>query len=303
MGTVTRRSFLLATGFGTWAAGCAPRPTGPPTPPVNTRKAPPLPPPTRLEPGVLFREVSVPHREGDTRIWLYLPEQPGSAKVPLVVIAPAGSRLFHGMSLGDGDRPEHLPYVRAGFGVLAYDVWGHVEDEEPSDGDMIAAARAFQMSDAGAICARGALDYTLARVRNIDRQRIWTAGHSSAATTALLVAARDKRIKGCVAYAPCTNVPGRIADAIPIFNNVLPGFKDFIERTSPHRTTATLTCPVFLFHAEDDSNVPISESASFADQLRQTNPRVNFFRVPTGGHYDSMVEQGIPQAINWLRGL
>lgn len=297
-----RRVFLMLLPL-LGIVGCTGRPATPLQIVVNTRKAPPLPKPVRLQPGVLFHEVSVPHPEGNTRIWLYLPEKPVAKKIPLVVIAPAGSRLFHGMALGEGDRPEHLPYVREGWAVLSYDLWGHMEGDNPSDTELIAAARAFQMSDAGVICARAALDYTLARVPSIDRQRIWTAGHSSAATTSLLVAARDPRIDACAAFAPCTDVPGRIGEALPYFDAALPGFRSFIERTSPDRNLTGLKCPVFLFHAEDDGNVPVSESATFAAKLPPANPRVNFVRVPSGGHYESMVRQGVPMAIQWFKRL
>jgi dipeptidyl aminopeptidase/acylaminoacyl peptidase len=185
---------------------------------------------------------------------------------------------------------------------VAYDLWGDVSDDA-SDAQVLAAARAWQMSEAGTICARAALDYTLARVPNIDRSRIWTAGHSSAATTSLLVASREKRVKACVAFAPATDIPGRLAPALGDLDAAYPGFRRFIEQTSPDRNTATLTCPVFLFHAEDDGNVPVSESAGFAAKLSVTNARVRFVRVPSGGHYDSMIQEGVPLAIRWLKAL
>jgi hypothetical protein len=34
-------------------------------------------------------------------------------------IAHAGALLYHGITLAEGDRPEHLPYVRAGFAIIA----------------------------------------------------------------------------------------------------------------------------------------------------------------------------------------
>ena len=49
----------------------------------------------------------------------------------------------------------------------------------------------------------------------------------------------------------------------------------------------------------------LGESARFAADLKRTNPRVTFVEVPRGGHYDSMIREGIPKAIEWfgkLRG-
>jgi hypothetical protein len=43
--------------------------------------------------------------------------------------------------------------------------------------------------------------------------------------------------------------------------------------------------------------------ALFAADLRKTNVQATFVRVPTGNHYDSMVKEGIPQAIQWLKKL
>jgi dipeptidyl aminopeptidase/acylaminoacyl peptidase len=64
-----------------------------------------------------------------------------------------------------------------------------------------------------------------------------------------------------------------------------------------------LKCPLFLFHADDDGNIPTEDVAAFAEAVKRTNANVTFARVPTGNHYDSMIEQGIPQAIRWLQSL
>jgi hypothetical protein len=95
---------------------------------------PPLPQPAagaEIEPGVLFSEVSIqpgsaagqsqPGHRG--KFWLYLPKgQHPAGSLPCILIAGAGSNLITGMDLGDGDRREHLPYARAGFAVLAYEL-------------------------------------------------------------------------------------------------------------------------------------------------------------------------------------
>src|SRR5579871_2614816 len=78
-----------------------------------------------LAPGVSFTEVMLP-RPKPARLWIYLPSPPPAGKLPCVVIAPSGSALFSGMKLQDGDRAEHLPYVRAGFAVIAYDIDGPI---------------------------------------------------------------------------------------------------------------------------------------------------------------------------------
>ena len=46
--------------------------------------------------------------------------------------------------------------------------------------------------------------------------------------------------------------------------------------------------------------VRATESARFAESLKRTNPQVTYVEVPRGGHYDSMIRDGIPKAIEWL---
>jgi dipeptidyl aminopeptidase/acylaminoacyl peptidase len=265
---------------------------------------PPLPPAQRLEPGVVVHKVSWPTNGIPRQVWIYLPDKPAK-RLPMVLIAPAGSPLVTGMDLGDGDSVEHVPYVRAGFAVVAYSLDGAVPDFERlpplawADG-----VRKFMGADSGVQNARLALDYALARVAALDPARIYTAGHSSAATVSLLVAEREPRIKGCIAFAPVSDISQKEpnADLIRKLDQLVPGCAGyFFGAGSPSTSAATLTCPVFLFHAQDDSVVPITQSDAFAAQLRLTNQHVKYVRAQSGNHYNSMIQQGIPEAVRWLQ--
>src|SRR5258708_698363 len=158
------------------------------TPPAQQAQSPaPLEQPSLgpgklIAPGVMLHEVALkPGGQGD--LWIYLPEKPASEKLPCVLIAPAGSNLLTGMKLDPGDSKEHIPYAKAGVVVVAYAIDGHLDDRaHVKDADVLAAPKAFMDSDAGATNARAALDYALANVPNIDPKRIFSAGHSSAAT-------------------------------------------------------------------------------------------------------------------------
>lgn len=264
---------------------------------------PPLGVARTLEPGVMEYEVALPRGGAAEHVWIYLPASAAGAKVPCLFIAPAGTRLFHGMDLGDGDRPEHLPYVRAGYAVVAYSLDGPLDDK-PSDRQLVGAAQAFKEADAGLADARLAMDYALAKVPQIDSKRLYAAGHSSAGTLSLLLAENDPRIAACIAYAPCCNVPRRLGlPALRALDNALPGEQDFLARRSPNAGAAKLTCPLFLFHADDDSNIPAAEVEEFEGMVQQTNSHVTYVHVPTGNHYDSMIQQGIPRALEWLQTL
>ena len=255
----------------------------------------------RLEPGVTFHEIKLPRQGAANKLWVYLPEGQLQIKIPCVLIAPAGTRMFHGNTLGDGDRPEHLPYVRAGFAVVAYELDGPLA-EDASDEAILLAAQLFKQAEAGLVNARAALDYALTKVPQIDPSRIFAVGHSSAGTTALHIAEREPRVRACVAYAPVTNVEKFLGkNAIASFSTVMPDYREFLKRTSPHAGVKNLRCPLFLFHAEDDGNIAITESAEFAKEAGQHNATVTFVRAATGGHYSAMLNEGMPKAIEWLK--
>jgi dipeptidyl aminopeptidase/acylaminoacyl peptidase len=297
---------LVALGLG--IGGCG-RLAAPPsgaggagvTPALAVKDVPPLGSPRKLQEGVVVRAVKWGAGLTSRQIWVYLPEKPPAGKLPCVLVAPAGSTLLEGMDLADGDRVEHVPYVRAGFAVVAYSIDGHFDQaKEPQL--FAQAATAFFAADAGVANARLALDYALDQVDAIDPNRVYCAGHSSAATLSLLVAENEPRIKACVAYAPATDVEKRMGPAVlKQIDAELPGTRANVVRWSPITQVADLKCPLFLFHAEDDATVKIGQSAEFAEALKKTNIRVTFVRAKKGGHYNAMIQEGIPQAIKWLR--
>jgi dienelactone hydrolase len=262
-----------------------------------------------LEPGVVQHVISIGDDEGgfyDTPghggyMYLYLPPGEHAPKsLPCILIAPAGSTLLAGMDLTEDDESEHKPYVKAGCAVLSYELDGPCYDDNDLD-EMREAYDAFKGSRAGLVNARNAVDYLLAKVPEVDPARIYAAGHSSAATHALLVAAHEPRLAGVIAYAPATNLPKRMSGELPWFRFLLPGLVDFVTQSSPTTHLAALKKPVFLFHAEDDSNCPIADTRAFADKLKQQGTNVKFVTAASGDHYDSMINEGIPAAIQWLR--
>jgi dipeptidyl aminopeptidase/acylaminoacyl peptidase len=234
------------------------------------------------------------------KLILYLP--PGNHEpksLPCILITGAGSDLLSGMSLSDGDQPEHLPYVQAGFAVLAYELDG----PNSTEGDSAAMKRAFaafQAARAGLVNARNALEFVLEKVPEVNPQKIYAAGHSSAATHALLFAEHEPRLAGVVAYAPAVNLPKRFGFFLRALATEMPEVVDFAAQSSPHTHRERLKCPTFLFHAEDDSTCPIAETRALADQLKQQGTDVTLETVKSGDHYESMIGEGIPAAIRWL---
>ncbi|MEM9072460.1 MAG: prolyl oligopeptidase family serine peptidase [Myxococcota bacterium] len=245
---------------------------------------------TEIEAGVSFREI----RRGDQRIWLYEPcgvEQPG-----LVIVPPAGSNLISGMNLSDGDRPEHLPYVREGYVVVSFDIAGAVTGE--SDEAYAVAAERFLLDLGGLRSAQQALNVALEEVPRIDRERIYAAGHSSAGTLTLVFAAAEDRVVAAAAYAPPTDVSAAYPDP-----EIPEDYRAFLRAISPIEYAEELSRkPIFLFHALEDGVVRAEETERLFNAMSPRHPRSE--RVTTSGsHYQPMIDEGIPRAIRWFETL
>ena len=241
--------------------------------------------------------------------WIYLPAgQHARGSLKAVLVAPAGTNLLSGASLGpltdDAYHSECLPYAEAGMAVVMYSLDGPVTDTDPDNTDaQTVAYQAFVDSNAGLLNARNALEYIIYELPEVDPSQIYSAGHSSAGTLSLLFGEHEKRLAGVLAYAPASDVEARLGEVAksPFSALIYPNLSNFIKRSSPKTHAAEITHPVFLFHAEDDSNVPVSETREFAELLRANGRDVTLQIIPDGGHYDSMIQVGIPAGIEWIR--
>jgi len=266
---------------------------------------PPIGSPTQVADGVICYEINVPTNIGTiTKTWVYLPNNAArGARLPCVVIAPAGSILVAGMGLADSDRPEHIPMAQAGFAVIVYSLDGPLQSH-PTWGDLYTAAAAFERAHAGMTDERCAVNYVLSHFPQIDPRRLYSAGHSSAANVALLAAATDPRIKGCAAYAPVFDIPeNRGSGFMARLERGVPGDTQYMRHVSPSTIAGLIKCPVLIFHADDDRTVPLADDVQVVDALKRTNRNVKFVRVLTGDHYQSMIDQGIPAGIAFFKSL
>ena len=152
----------------------------------EAQSAPPSAPstPVTVAPGVVMRAAIIPAGARAQRVWIYLPSPAKAGPLPVVLIAPAGSRMFHGMALAKGDQPEHLPWAKAGFAVVAYDLSGQINDSM-TEAQFKNAARQFTDSKFGIADAHNALTYALSAMPQLDARHVIAVGHSSAATIAL----------------------------------------------------------------------------------------------------------------------
>jgi acetyl esterase/lipase len=229
---------------------------------------------------------------------------------PCVLVAPAGTTLMHGSDLGDQSyHKETLPYALAGMIVVFYSLDGPVVGPPPRNENeeiqqLTRAYGQFKAARGGVKNGSQAIDYVLKNFPQVDKKRIFTSGHSSAATVSLLVAANDERVRGCIAFAPITDTKDRFSGVSPAFTQFFPGFSEFVDETNPQKYVNSLKCPVFLFHARDDSNVSFTHSVKFAERLKGAgNENVKLELVDRGEHYQSMIDQGLDMAVEWLKGI
>ncbi len=286
-----------------------------PSGPIVLPRSPDLGAGVEIEPGVVLHEVafgpapapaSAPPGQS-TRLWIYLPSGDHTPKsLPCVMIAPAGSTMLTGMDLGDGDRAEHLPWVRAGFAVIAYSLDGHVENRQDR-AQVEAGLRAFLAARGGYTNAHIALEYALEKVPAVDPSRILSVGHSSAGTVAVLLAAREPRIAACVAFAAETGLRSYVSRKAA--NKDAPGFSSFLEmvqKIDPYTYREALKCPLYVFWAGDDTVTDPGSAMTMANALADSPGPGAASKVVTiarGGHYDAMIKEGIPSAIAWVKGL
>ena len=257
---------------------------------------------------VQIKQGSGPGQSMQFRVYLPATQAPARS-IPCVLLAPAGTNMLHGNQLDGGDyHDEALPYCEAGMAVVCFSLDGEMPVDE-SAGDraynlaLSVAYRQFMAAKAGMVNGRNALEFVLAKLPQVDPNSIYSAGHSSAATVSLLMGANVDRIRGAIAFAPITDLNVRLEgiDDDRTVRRLLPGISTYLRTGSPITYVDRYNCPLFIFHARDDSNEPFENTEKFVNQLKANSAQVDFAVVNTGDHYDSMIQAGIPQAINWIR--
>lgn len=242
------------------------------------------------------------------KVRVYLPPGEHAAhSLSCVLVSPAGTTMLTGNGLDalgeDTYHDEALPYAEAGMAVIEYSLDGERDESDPKVVEAFKKGYlAFRATGGGIVNGRNALEFALQRLPMVDPQRVFSAGHSSAGTVSLLLAASEPRLRGCIAYAPGADVEehSRKIFQNPLLSLALPGVRSFAHQASPMNQTERIKMPVFLFHAKDDSKVPEATMQRFVDKLKQTNPAVTFISVEKGDHYQPMIDKGIPAAIDWI---
>lgn len=250
----------------------------------------------------LKKELFNPKTNG--KIWVYLPTEYAKKTVPVILVPPAGTRLFHGMELSDGDSPEHTPYVKEGFAVISFDLSGPWPATE-TDQNILMAINSFVTRNGGLDDVKEALGVAKNKFPNLNHNEVYIAGHSSAATISLMAAQQIPEIKAAIAYAPIIDTESYLSDIAGQVTPAIPEFKNVLIDNSPHKNLDKYRIPVFLFVAKDDGHMSDQKNSykQFTKALKNKDAQLTFMQVKSGGHYQSMIDEGIPSAISWLNSL
>ncbi len=239
-----------------------------------------------------------------TQLRVYLPagvHQKNS--LPCVLVPPAGTPLMTGSTIDtDPANPEHIPYVQAGYAVITFTLDGATSDPDPASLEEFSTAyQQFRDAAAGMMNARFAFLFAQRKLSMVDPNRIYIAGHSSAATLSLLYASHEPKLAGCIAYAPTPNVEAHLADVVRQFDQaVFPGLKEFSRRSSPITHATLIRCPLFVYHATGDTVTDFRETKAYCNQLGAMGKDITFVEGTGDDHYQTMISEGIPAALEWL---
>ncbi len=231
------------------------------------------------------------------------PGEHQTGSLPCVLVAPAGSPMFHGNPIDAGvENPEAYPYQEAGYAVVEFSLDGWVPENDQSDATIANAYAQFAAAYAGMKNADAAFRFAANNLPMVNRNRIYIAGHSSAGTLSLLFAAHQPQLAGAIAYAPQVDVEGHLRPAFsdPAVMRVLPGLLEFTRKSSPLNHVHQVRVPLFIYHSTGDTVTSAAATRKYCDLIRQNKTQVLFVETAGNDHYQDMISTGLPAGINWL---
>jgi dienelactone hydrolase len=265
------------------------------------------------DPEVMVYQVAFPRGTHVSRFLVFMPTQPAKAKLPCIFVAPSATAPLYGQTIDEETVVywRYINYAKAGYAVIAYDIDGYIDQigrineatlvTQP-DKLVISSLKAYKASDAGVLNAKLAIDYAVARLPQIDPDAMYVAGAGAGGTTSLMVAATDKRIKAAIAYSPTIDIPKQYSSLVETISKTVPGYKDFIDRSSPHRNIEKMNKPIFIFHDDRLTETSLEDTTNFVALVKKNNPSISLTHdrdkeFPNG---DDMTSTSIKQSIEWL---
>jgi dipeptidyl aminopeptidase/acylaminoacyl peptidase len=103
--------------------------------------------------------------------------------------------------------------------------------------------------------------------------------------------------------APCTDLKPRLGELLkePGIVRRLPNLKNYLVAGSPLMHIASLKCPVLIAHAKNDDNEPFTQTKTYVNEFQKAGGKITFLEFEREGHYQPLLDAGIPRAIEWLK--
>lgn len=251
--------------------------------------------------GRKIRHVEFENRGKQRSLVVHFPSgQHASKSLPCVLVPPAGSNLVTGQKI-NGDTDLLNKYLRKKMVVVTYELNGALHKDNISDQKKFREAYLdFVYAQAGLENSQNAFEYAVRHIDQVNPKLVFVAGHSSGGSHALLFAAHEPRLAGCVAYCPDTNMGDYTDSALDFYGRFLPGLDRFVVKASPQTRVQDIQCPVLIFAARDDDIVDFDATESFCRKLRETNIRVIYRWTDEGGHFESYQSNGLDAGVDWI---
>ncbi len=218
---------------------------------------------------------------------------------PCVLVPSGGGNLITG-TVPTANREIMKPYLSKGFVVISYELCGAIDPRDARDSEKLSSAyRSFVTVKAGLVNSKNALEYAAQHIEIVDPQKIFVAGYSSGGTQALLFAAHEKRLAGCVAYCPDTGLTDFDAGKLKRLN-FLSGIEAFVTKAAPLTHVENIQCPVMIYAVQDDEIVSFADVMVFFRKLEETNKDAMLRWSEYGGHGVPYRKTGRPQGAQWM---
>ncbi|MCG8653670.1 MAG: prolyl oligopeptidase family serine peptidase, partial [Pirellulales bacterium] len=158
----------------------------------------------------------------------------------------------------------------------------------------------YQAAQAGLTNAQNALNFAIQKIPQLDADRIYALGHSSAGRQALLWAAHEPRIKACATIAPEVSLPYPQREQLIAELDFMPdSFAESLSTFMPASYPKRLRNPIRIIHGSRDRVVPVQASRKLVQTLQQQGTDIKL-KVVDANHFDVM-DKALPETIAWLR--
>jgi len=248
------------------------------------------------------REVVIRHGRSLRKMYVHIP--PGSHRsgsLPCVLVPPSGSNQVTGQTINGGVGLLQA-YLKAGIVVITYPLDGPLASGDEGDAKKFRRAYlAYVNSKAGLNNSMFAFRYAQERIDIVDDNQIYVAGYSSGGTHALLFAAHQPRLAGCVAYCPDPRLGDYNEKALQVYGRFLPGLERFVDRATPMTHVTRIQCPVLVFGVMDDAVIDFDDILAFDRRLKRVNPAAMLKWQDAGGHFEPYRESGIKLGSKWIK--